>query len=63
MVAGAIAGIAGIGLDLGTAGALILGIAFFLVSLACFVAWAMRIVARYRSEIESLFPSPPRGNL
>ena len=63
VVAGAIAGIAGIGLDLGTAAALILGIAFFLLSLAGFAAWAMRIVARYRSEIESLFPSPPHGNL
>jgi hypothetical protein len=58
VVAGAIAGIAGIGLDLGTAAALILGIAFFLLSLAGFAAWAMRIVARYRTEIESLFPSP-----
>jgi hypothetical protein len=58
VVAGAIAGIAGMGLDLGTAAALVLGIAFFLISLACFVAWAMRIVARYRSELESRFPSP-----
>jgi len=63
VVAGAIAGIAGIWVDLGTAGGLILGMAFFLISLGCFVAWAMRIVSRYRSEIESLFPSPPRGNL
>src|SRR5262245_34785874 len=58
VVAGAIAGIAGIGLDLGTAGALILGIVFFLISLGGFVAWAMRITARYRTEIDSLFPSP-----
>jgi hypothetical protein len=60
VVAGAIAGVVGIGLDLGTAGALVLGIAFFLISLAGFVAWAMRILARYRAEIESLFPSPSR---
>ena len=58
VVAGAIAGIAGIGLDLGTAAAIILGIVFFLVSLGGFVAWAMRIIARYRTEIDSLFPSP-----
>jgi hypothetical protein len=58
VVAGAIAGIAGIGLDLGTAAALILGIAFFVISLACFIAWATRGVARYRSELASRFPSP-----
>src|SRR5262249_11657286 len=58
VVAGAIAGIAGIGLDLGTAAALLLGILFFLVSLAGFVMWAIRILARYRTEIDSLFPSP-----
>jgi hypothetical protein len=38
VVAGAIAGIAGLGLDLGTAGAIVVGVASFLVSLACFVA-------------------------
>jgi len=58
VVAGAIAGVVGIGLDLGTSGALILGIVFFLISLGGFVAWAMRITARYRTEIDSLFPSP-----
>ena len=58
VVAGAIAGIAGIGLDVGTAAALVLGIAFFLISLAAFVAWAIRIIARYRTELDSLFPSP-----
>jgi hypothetical protein len=61
VVAGAIAGIAGIGLDLGTAAALILGIVFFLISLAAFGVWAMRILARYRTEIDSLFPSPSRA--
>lgn len=58
VVAGAIAGIAGIGLDLGTAGALLLGVAFFVISLAGFVLWAMRIIARYRTEMESAFPTP-----
>jgi hypothetical protein len=61
VVAGAVAGVVGIGLDLGTAGALILGIVFFLISLAGFVVWAMRILARYRAEIDSLFPSPSRA--
>jgi hypothetical protein len=61
VVAGAIAGIAGIGLDLGTAVALILGIVFFLISLIGFVVWAMRGIARYRTEIDSLFPSPSRA--
>jgi hypothetical protein len=61
VVAGAIAGVVGIGLDLGTAGAIVLGIVFFLISLASFVVWAMRILARYRAEIDSLFPSPSRA--
>jgi hypothetical protein len=59
VVAGAIAGIAA--LELGMAGALVLGILFFLVSLVCFAAWGTRQVARYRTEIDSLFPSPVRG--
>ena len=39
VVAGAVAGIAAIGLDLGVAGALVLGNLFFLLSLAFFVRW------------------------
>ena len=58
VVAGAVAGIAAIGLDLGTAGALLLGGAAFLLSLACFVAYAGREIGRYRREIEILFPTP-----
>jgi hypothetical protein len=61
VVAGAIAAIAGIGLDLGTAGAVILGVVFFLISLAGFVLWAVRILAQYRAEIDSRFPSPSRA--
>lgn len=59
VVAGAIAGIAGIGLDFGAAGVLTLGATFFLISLAGFVAWATRAIAHYRTHIEPLFPSPP----
>lgn len=60
VVAGGIAGIAA--LELGTAGALILGILFFLISLVCFAAWGTRQVARYRTEADSLFPSPARSD-
>ncbi len=58
-VAGAIAGIAAIGLDLGTAVALVLGGGFFLLSLSCFLAWGQRAMARGRNELEPRFPSPP----
>jgi hypothetical protein len=60
VVAGAIAGIAAIALDLGMAGALILGGAFLLLSLAGFAVWAEREIAKYTRELEVLFPSPPR---
>jgi hypothetical protein len=58
VVAGAVAGIAGIGLDLGVAGSLVLGGGFFLVSLAYFGALARRAIARYRVELDALFPTP-----
>jgi hypothetical protein len=59
VVAGAIAGIAAIGLDLGLAGALLAGGAFFAISLAGFVMYALREIGRYRAEFEILFPTPP----
>jgi hypothetical protein len=59
VVAGAVAGIAAIGLDLGTAGALALGAAFFALSLAAFVVLAAREIGRFRTGLEPLFPSPP----
>jgi hypothetical protein len=59
VVAGAVAGIAAVGLDLGVAGALVLGAVLFLLSLACFVVWAERMIAGYRVEIDSIFPTPP----
>jgi hypothetical protein len=58
VVAGAAAGIAGIGLDLGTAGALVLGGVFFVTSLGGFVARAQRRIARSRTELDVLFPTP-----
>ena len=62
VVAGGIAGVAGVGLGLGTLGALVLGALFFLVSLAGFVTWAQRSIARYRDELDVLFPTPARGD-
>jgi hypothetical protein len=59
VVAGAVAGIAALALDLGTAVSLALGGFFFLVSLAYFAWWARRAIYKYSSELDPLFPSPP----
>jgi hypothetical protein len=58
VVAGAAAGIAAIGLDLGTAVALLLGGIFFVASLGGFAVWAQRRIARSRTELDVLFPTP-----
>jgi type III secretory pathway component EscS len=58
VVAGAAAGIAAIGLDLGTAAALALGGVLFVASLGGFAAWAQRRIARSRTELDVLFPTP-----
>jgi hypothetical protein len=58
VVAGAMGGIAAVGLDLGTAPALAIGAALFAVSLAGFVAWGRRSMARGRRSLVPLFPSP-----
>ena len=60
VVAGAIAGIAAVALDLGTAAALALGGLLFLVSAAGFVALGDRQIERSRNELDPVFPSPPR---
>jgi hypothetical protein len=57
-VAGAAVGIACIGLDLGTSGALALGAVGFFVSLAGFAVWAQRAIAKYRTDLDILFPTP-----
>ncbi len=62
VVAGGFAGIAAVGLGLGTAGALVLGALFFVVSFAGFVTWAQRSIASYRNELDVLFPTPPRAD-
>ena len=61
VVAGAIAGIAMIGLDVGTAATIALGIVVFLVALVGFAAWGVRSIGRYRTEMIVRFPSPPDG--
>jgi hypothetical protein len=61
VVAGAAVGIAAIGLDLGTAAALVLGGATFLVSMTAVALWARRQIWRGREELNPLFPTPPRN--
>jgi hypothetical protein len=58
VVAGATGGIAAVGLDLGTAGALIVGGVLFVASLAGFGAYAQRQIGRQRGMLDSLFPTP-----
>jgi hypothetical protein len=60
VVAGAIAGIAAVALDLRTGWALALGGVLFLVSVASFVALGDRQIERFRAELDPVFPSPPR---
>jgi hypothetical protein len=58
VVAGAVGGIAVIGLDLGTGTALAVGGALFTVSLAGFVTWGRRKMGRGRRTLNPLFPTP-----
>ena len=58
VVAGATIGIAGLGLDLSTPVSLGLGALAFTVSLAGFVAYAMRTIAFYRRTLVPRFPTP-----
>jgi len=60
VVAGAIAGIAGVGLDLGVVGALAVGAVFFLLSMAFFAFWARGQVGRVPTGLDPMFPSPER---
>lgn len=61
VVAGAIAAIAAIALDLDTAAALALGGLLFVVSAAGFVAFGDRQIERFRDELDPVFPSPREG--
>jgi len=58
VVAGVAAGIACVGLDLGVVGALAIGGAFFLVSVAFFAFWARDQIGRVPTGLEPMFPSP-----
>ena len=57
-MAGAILGIAAIGLDLATASTLTLGAAAFRVSLCLFYAWGGRQIARGTATLAPMFPRP-----
>lgn len=59
VVAGATAGIAGVGLDLGLAGCLTAGGAFFLLSILSFVVWARHAIPKSAEQHDARFPSPP----
>jgi hypothetical protein len=59
VVAGAIVGIAGYGLDLGVAGSVALGALGFLLSTLAFFAWASRAIRAELERWQPLFPSPP----
>ena len=61
VVAGAAAGIAGLGLDLGVAGALTLGGTFFLISILSFAFWAREQIGRVSTGLDPIFPTPPPG--
>jgi hypothetical protein len=58
VVAGAAAGIAGLGLGLGTGGSLALGGVGFLVSIAAFALWASRTINVWSDQLDPLFPTP-----
>ena len=58
VVAGAIAAIAAIGLDAGSAVAVLAGAVLFLASLLAFFAWGRRMIATGRERFKPLFPTP-----
>ena len=58
VVAGATAGIAGIGLDAGIGWSLVLGAVFFVASLTFFTFWARGRIGGFLSGSEPLFPTP-----
>jgi hypothetical protein len=62
VVAGAAAGVAGLGLGLGTAGSLVLGAIGFLASIAAFAVWATRTIGGWSAQLDPLFPTPGEGD-
>jgi hypothetical protein len=62
VVAGAAAGIAGVGLDLGIGWSLVLGCVAFLVSMALFIVWARGKIGGFLSGLDPIFPSPTNAD-
>jgi hypothetical protein len=61
VVAGATAGIAGLGLELGTAASIASGAVAFAIALGTFVIYGIRNVAAFNRELVVRFPTPPAG--
>jgi hypothetical protein len=59
VVAGATAGIAALGLDLGTGAVIAIGAAMFAITLAAFVAYGISTIRAYQRRLVARFPSPP----
>ena len=62
VVAGAAAGVAGLGLGFETVGSLVLGTVAFLVSIAGFAVWATRTIGMWSAQLYPRFPTPPAGD-
>jgi hypothetical protein len=62
VVAGAAAGIAGLGADLGVVAAIVLGAIFFLLSILFFAAWARRQIGNVSTGADPIFPTPASGS-
>lgn len=58
VVAASVAGIAALGLDLAVGWSLAAGAATFLVTLACFAAWARRVIEAFGEGLAPRFPTP-----
>lgn len=58
VVAGAIAGVAALGFDLGIGWSIVLGAVAFLVSMGAFGVWARRSIVGYVAQLVVRFPTP-----
>ena len=62
VVAGAILGIVGLGLDLGTGGSIVLGCVGVGLAFVFFGVWARRWIVRSARELVVRFPTPRDGD-
>jgi hypothetical protein len=62
VVAGAAAGVTGLGLGFETAGSLALGTCAFLLSIGGFAVWARRTIDAWSTQLDARFPSPQSPN-